>query len=197
MLKAFIAPTILLAFIPAAHAGEYLGEWRITRYYTPVAGQAHYFNGWKGDDRTCKTANLYYIGAGSRDPGSYTADLCMQSSGDPFITADGTNLRHEEPGRVVACPRAYLGRTLHIENIGYVHCHDVGGAIKGKRLDVWTGIGEAGYDRMSTTPSGLLDVSLLTSSWSSASPSSAAVVFGGSLATRQSSSPRCSITCRR
>lgn len=159
----FIVVVIVLALwlsLPTAHAGEFLGEWKITRYYTPVLGQSHYLNGWKGGNKACATANMYWNGYNGKRGGDYSADLCMQSSGDPFITADGTDLRHVQPLTTAACPKTYLGRTLHIAQIGYVFCNDTGGSIKGKRIDLWTGIGDEGIERMQLSPGGVLSVHL-------------------------------------
>lgn len=152
---------VLLCLPLTAYAGTDLGMWKVTRYYTPVEGQDHYYNGWKdGTDRTCKVSNLYYAGYGAKRTGDYSAEACMQGSGDLFITADGTDLRTVDPYSVAACPAQYLGRTLHIAEIGYVRCVDTGGSVKGKTVDVWAGIGEEGYEKIHTAPSGLLQIHL-------------------------------------
>lgn len=160
MVRTLLAVVAFLSFIHTAHAGEPLGVWNVTRYYTPVEGQERYYNGWKQNVGDCKTANLYYVPYGSKSKGNYSAELCMQSDGEPFHTADGTDLRTQQPLTVAACPRKYLGRTLHIEDIGYVVCRDIGGAIHGNRIDVWAGIGEEGYERIQNTTGGALFVYL-------------------------------------
>lgn len=160
MVRILLAVVAFLSFIQTAHAGESLGVWRVTRYYTPVEGQERYYNGWKQNTGICKTANLYYVPYGGKQKGSYSAEICMQSDGEAFYTADGTDLRTQEPLTVAACPRKYLGETLHIENIGYVVCRDTGGAIHGNRVDVWAGIGDEGYQRIQDTTGGLLSVHL-------------------------------------
>lgn len=160
MVRALLAVVAFSLFAPLAHAGQPLGVWNVTRYYTPVEGQEHYYNGWKRNVGNCKTANLYYAPYGGKHRGSYSAEICMQSDGEPFHTADGTDLRTQEPFTVAACPRKYLGRTLHIENIGYVVCRDTGGAIYGNRIDVWAGIGEEGYENIQNTTGGTLSVHL-------------------------------------
>lgn len=107
--------------------------WNVSRYYTPVAGQQRYYNG------------------------SFERDLRINCSGDCLVTADGYRLTEADAYKVAACPPEIpLGTVLHIAEIGYVTCHDHGGAIKGHRLDVWAGIGDAALDRMSRLPSGLL-----------------------------------------
>lgn len=144
----------------SAHAGEPLGVWKVTRYYTPEPGQARYYNGWKQNPGQCATKNLYFAGYGGKRTGDYSAEACMQGQGDIFKTADGTDLRTQKPLTVAACPRGYLGRTLHIAKIGYVVCRDTGGAVHGKHVDVWAGIGNEGYEKIQTAPGGLLFVHL-------------------------------------
>lgn len=112
--------------------GVLLGTWKITRYYTPVKGQNKYFNG------------------------SYAKDYKINCQGDCLVTADGTHLDEAMEYKVAACPpNMKFGDKLYIEKIGVLTCHDRGGAIKGKRLDVWAGIGEKGlqniYDRPETS----------------------------------------------
>lgn len=150
MKRLLFAAIAFALLIPTANAGTYLGEWKVTRYYTPVPGQARYYNGWSQNEGVCKTSNLYYAPFGGKRTGSYTAEACMNGQGDIFTTADGTNLSDAEPYTVAACPRSYLGRTLHIANIGYVRCADTGGAIHGARVDVWAGIGDEGYTNIAT-----------------------------------------------
>ncbi len=107
-----------------ATVGE--GEiWNISRYYTPVPGQTRYYR---------KT---------------YEEDFAVNCQGDCFKTADGFDLHDAKPMTVAACPPEFkLGTRLHIEGIGEVTCHDRGGAIKGKRLDIWAGYGDAALDRI-------------------------------------------------
>jgi 3D (Asp-Asp-Asp) domain-containing protein len=162
MVRAILVVVAFLSFLPTAHAGESLGTWKVTRYYTPVEGQERYYNGWSKNVGECKTANLYYAPYGGKYKGSYSAEACMQGQGDIFTTADGTDLRSQEPFTVAACPRKYLGRTLHIAEIGYVVCRDTGGAIYGNRIDVWAGIGEEGYENIQKGAGGNLEVHLKT-----------------------------------
>ncbi len=149
----------MLSIPTLCFAGEDLGDWSITRYYTPVPGQERYYNGWSQNYGKCATKNLYYIGYGDdKHTGDYEAEACMQGSGDIFITADGTNLRDSKPFTIAACPRMYLGQVLHVEQYGYVTCRDTGGAIKGRKIDVWAGIGNEGYENIYKTKGGLLQV---------------------------------------
>lgn len=154
-----LVATILLLIPSLCFAGEDLGDWNITRYYTPVPGQERYYNGWSQNYGKCATKNLYYIGYNDTDyKGDYEAEACMQGQGDIFVTADGTNLKDSRPYSIAACPRNMLGQTLHIEGIGYVKCRDTGGAIKGRKIDIWTGIGMDGYNNIQKIPGGLLQV---------------------------------------
>ena len=160
MIRTLLVVVALLWPPSIAYAGEALGQWKVTRYYTPVEGQERYYNGWARNAGTCKVSNLYYAPYGGVRKGSYTAEKCMQGSGDIFVTADGTDLHDVKPFTVAACPRSYLGKTLHIENIGYVRCADVGGGVKGNHVDVWAGVGNEGYENIQKAPGGLLSVHL-------------------------------------
>lgn len=156
------ATLFFLSCVPTAHAGTDLGIWHITRYYTPVEGQDQYYNGWKQNIGQCATKNLYYIPYKGKSKGSYTAEACMNGQGNIFLTADGTDLRTQKSATVAACPPKYLGRTLHVQDIGYIRCIDTGGAIHGKRIDLWAGIGDEGYEAIPTLPGGALRVHLKT-----------------------------------
>lgn len=162
MVRTLLAVVAFLSLTPIAHAGIPLGTWKVTRYYTPVEGQDRYYNGWKQNVGDCNTKNLYYAPYGGRYKGSYTAEACMQGQGDIFITADGTDLRTQEPLTVAACDQRYLGRTLHIAEIGYVVCRDTGGGVYGNHVDVWAGIGDEGYENIQNGNGGALFVHLKT-----------------------------------
>ena len=113
----------------------YLGEWNVSRYYTPVPNQP------------------YYYGA------SYEQDYNINCLNDCFKTAWGVDLRTVEPFSVVACPPEFpLGTKFVIEGIGSVVCTDRGGSIKGRRLDLHAGIGIEGLERILSTKAGSLKV---------------------------------------
>lgn len=147
------------------HDGEtnLLGIYKITRYYTPMLNQERYLYEFKDRSKGCTPGNTRWLGYRSRVKGEYAADLCVNSSGDKFKTADGkTDLRLETPFRVAACPREMaFGTRLVVEGIGNVTCRDRGGAIRGKRLDIWAGIGDQAILDMKNSPGGLLNVYLL------------------------------------
>ena len=113
----------------------YLGEWNVSRYYTPVPDQP------------------YYYGA------SYEQDYSINCLNDCFKTAWGVDLRNVSPFSVVACPPEFsLGTKFIIEGIGQVTCVDRGGAIKGRRLDLHAGLGIEGLNRILNTTAGRLKV---------------------------------------
>lgn len=99
-----------------------LGTWRISTYYTPQLNQPEYFNG------------------------SYQLDYKINCSGDCLVTASGYNLSQSDAQHIVACPPPYsLGTRFWTEEHGVLRCEDRGGAIKGKRLDLYVGVGTEGY----------------------------------------------------
>lgn len=107
------------------------GQWYyVSRYYTVVKGQPQY----------------YY--------GDYETDYRINCQNDCFKTADGTDLHYKEPFTVLACPRTFpLGTVIELAGIGTAVCHDRGGAIKDKRLDLWVGAGLQGLWNVLNTPS--------------------------------------------
>lgn len=98
--------------------------WKVSTYYTPVKGQLSYFLG------------------------SYERDYRMNCSGDCLTTASGYRLSDNDRYKIVACPPSIpLGTKLKLEYETYslnVRCEDRGGSIKGKRLDLYVGIGVSG-----------------------------------------------------
>jgi len=150
-----IEPELELQFLPAA-------LWDVSKYYTPVPGQKKYFWIFKDSQRSCE--KMRWVGYNSRAKGEYAADHCMNCSGNCFKPADtSVDLRMETPFRVGACPPEYpLGTRFNIEGFGVMKCVDRGGAIKGKRLDLWVGIGDEGVDNYVSSPSsGLRKVTIV------------------------------------
>lgn len=104
----------------------YLGKWHVSRYYTVIPNQKRYFQG--------KT---------------FEADFKMNCSWDCFVTASWYRLSEKDSMKIVACPKSlHLRSVLYIEGIGEVRCEDRWGSIKGKRLDLWMGIGDLGRERI-------------------------------------------------
>lgn len=92
----------------------------------------------------------------------YQMDFKVNCSGDCLVTADGYRLKPEDAMKVAACPPDMPFATrLLIEGIGQVVCHDRGGAIKEKRLDVWAGIGMDGLRNIRDGKAGILSVTVL------------------------------------
>lgn len=122
-----------------------LGEiWSISRYYSPVAGQTKYYSGDYLKD--------VKVNCGLNPDG--TPSDCLH-------TADGTDISKAAPFTIAACPPELpFGTRLQIEGIGIVTCHDRGGAIKKKRIDVWAGIGMDGLANIADpkNPAGYLNV---------------------------------------
>lgn len=107
------------------------GDWHISSYYTPVKGQTN-----------------YYLG-------SYQADYNINCQGDCFTTASGVQLTQSMKYQIVACPPEFpIGTKFQITlpedhkwwagKTWIVTCWDRGGSIKGKRIDLWAGIGQVG-----------------------------------------------------
>lgn len=113
----------VLFFLAPKTSKEYVGEWMVSRYYTPVKGQKSYYG----------------------KNGTYEKDFKMNCQGDCLSTASGYMLSQKDEHKIVACPKTFeLGTKFEIEGLGIVTCEDRGGAIKAKRLDLWAGIGERG-----------------------------------------------------
>jgi len=109
---------------------KYLGNYKVTTYYTPVKNQSRYYEG------------------------SYARDYEINCSGNCLITASGHKLKNQDSYKVLACPKSFKFGTiikLHTR-IGILNavCQDVGGAIKGKKFDLWVGIGEVGIKNITT-----------------------------------------------
>lgn len=101
----------------------------------------------------------------------YLADFKVNCSGDCLVPADGSRYTAADAGKVVACPGDDpntpeaegfpLGTKFHIEGIGNVTCRDRGGAIVGKRLDLWMGQGTPALDLIRSTKGGPMKVTVL------------------------------------
>lgn len=100
--------------------------WNLSRYYTPVPGQTSYY----------------------RKEG-YEADFKVNCSGDCLVTASGYRLKPEDAYKVAACPPELpFGTVLKIDGLGEVVCRDRGGAIKKRRIDIWSGVGDVGLQNI-------------------------------------------------
>ena len=94
------------------------GDYVLSAYYSPLPGQNYYATG------------------------SYASEIVLNGGG--IITASGGYV-DEIPYAFVAAPPCFeFGDVIQVENLGYFKVLDRGGAIKGKRLDVWVGYGNSG-----------------------------------------------------
>ena len=117
-----------LSPMPPIQNKKYIGVWGISRYYSPIKGQKRYYN------RT------------------YARDKAMNCGpGNCLDTASGYQLSDKDEFKIVACPKTFkFGTKFEIQDVGIVVCEDRGGAIKGKRLDLWAGIGDQGITNIHT-----------------------------------------------
>lgn len=93
----------------------------------------------------------------------YRADFEVNCQNDCLKTANGFTLKPEHAMRVAACPPEMpLGTRLRIDGLGEVTCVDRGGAIKGKQIDLWTGIGDEGLNNILGKSIGKRHVSILS-----------------------------------
>lgn len=96
------------------------GEYVVSAYYSPLPGQARYATG------------------------SYVGDIRLNGGG--VTTASGVKVA-EAPGAFLAAPPCFeFGTVLEFEGMGNYIVLDRGGAIKGSRLDLWMGYGDAGLN---------------------------------------------------
>lgn len=107
---------------------------KITRYYAPVPGQSYYFGGSYEKDKeiNCGPGDCLVTADGSKTCfGTLAADRNRHPFGTAiYIPGISENFFNGKPGVV----------------------HDVGGAIKGNRLDVWMGIGMDGVNNVKNSP---------------------------------------------
>lgn len=122
----FSSDTPVPAPTPTPAPTSYKQTFKISAYYSPIAGQQRYVTG------------------------SYAGDIRLNGGG--VRGADGTPVY---PG-MIAAPKTYaFGTKMEIPGIGLVAVHDRGGAIvhagqRGNaydRLDVWMGHGDEGLQR--------------------------------------------------
>ena len=83
---------------------------------------------------------------------TYARDKAMNCGpGNCLDTASGYQLSDKDEFKIVACPKTFkFGTKFEIQDVGIVVCEDRGGAIKGKRLDLWAGIGDQGITNIHT-----------------------------------------------
>lgn len=112
---------------------------KITQYYSPVPDQKTWlpFEKWY-EDSYKRQFNWYW---------------------DTTMPADWVRYTDADWLKVVACPwKERLGKKLYIAGFGFVTCRDTGGAIKGKRLDLYLGIWDNAVKRYNTLKGGMYDI---------------------------------------
>lgn len=122
MKKLFLLLLTSLALIPSFAFAEDCddGDYVLSAYYSPLPGQNYYATG------------------------SYASEIVLNGGG--IITASGRYV-DEIPYAFVAAPPCFeFGEVIQVENLGYFKVLDRGGAIRGKRLDVWVGYGNEGLN---------------------------------------------------
>ncbi len=117
LLAAFAAPSGVYAQ-DSEPTYPYTKEFIVSGYYSPLPGQLRYVTG------------------------SYEGDIRLNGGG--VHGADGTRVYEG----MIAAPREIpYGTKIEVPGMGVGSVHDRGGAINGKRLDVWMGSGETGMRR--------------------------------------------------
>lgn len=107
---------------PVAGTEELLWRGKVTTYYAPTENDKSY--GINGNYADAKAMNC--------------GDHCGH-------TASGYRLTQDDAFKIVACPPDLFAQraTLRIEGMpNTVKCEDVGGAIKGHRIDLFVGVGD-------------------------------------------------------
>lgn len=96
------------------------GEYVVSAYYSPLPGQDRYATG------------------------TYTGDIRLNGGG--VTTASGVKVA-DAPGAFLAAPSCFeFGEIVELNGMGNYIILDRGGAIKGKRLDLWLGYGDEGLN---------------------------------------------------
>lgn len=94
------------------------GQYVVSAYYSPLPGQSFYATG------------------------TYVGDIRLNGGG--VTTASGVKVADATGAFLAAPPCFEFGTILEFEGMGNYIILDRGGAIKGSRLDLWTGYGEEG-----------------------------------------------------
>lgn len=96
------------------------GDYVVSAYYSPLPGQERYATG------------------------TYTGDIRLNGGG--VTTASGVKVA-DAPGAFLAAPSCFeFGEIVELAGMGNYIILDRGGAIKGKRLDLWLGYGDEGLN---------------------------------------------------
>jgi len=140
----------------------YLGEYNVSRYYSPFTNQSKYYPRTQKFDIDCNIIDWEF----NTQTGSYRSDRCMNTQGSISHWAWG-ELTEDMVEKVVACPKEIqLGaKLLLVSNHKEfeVTCRDRGWAIKDKRLDLRMWFWESALDRIlyDNSTAGVFEVYLL------------------------------------
>lgn len=122
-----------------------LGTYNITRYYSPITWQTHYYKNKTYEQDV--TMNCWASNIGN--------DWCM-------YPANWVKLTEKDSLKVVACPWQFpLGTRFEIESYGRVKCIDRGSAIQWRRLDLWAWYWDAWLFRIETQKRPAWDVNVI------------------------------------
>jgi len=132
----------------------------VTRYYSPIPGQLKYFNGsYKKDvEINCGLYTDEQLRKFESEGKKVRNGIVMDdgTAGD-CVHAAAVSLKSLKPMTVAACPKEYpIGTRVKLEGIGIVTCLDRGGAIKGNKIDIWTGFGMEGLRNIISSRGGIL-----------------------------------------
>jgi 3D (Asp-Asp-Asp) domain-containing protein len=142
--------------------------WNVTRYYSPVLGQTRYYrtgkDAYKRDvEMNCGLYSPEQLAEFRKRGKKVYKDGMLEDGtyGDCVHAAYG-RLEPQDAMKVAACPPEIpFGTKFNIQGIGVVTCRDRGGAIQGRRLDVWAGFSEEGLQNINKYPGGYLTVTRL------------------------------------
>ena len=137
----------------------------VSRYYSPMPGQLKYYHeSYKKDvEINCGLYTQEQIDKFENQGRKVRGGILMDdgTAGD-CVHAASISLLGRKPMTVAACPKEYpIGTRIKLEGIGTVTCFDRGGAIKGNRIDIWTGFGTEGLRNIISTKGGVTSGILL------------------------------------
>ena len=113
---------IIITLIPGlVFADCNSGTYSVSAYYSPLINQKKYVTG------------------------SYLGDIRLNGSG--IVTASGEKVFDQDHLFLAAPPCFDFGSIVEIKDLGHFKVTDRGGAIKGKRLDLWLGYGDEGLKK--------------------------------------------------
>jgi len=110
---------------------EYLGEGRITAYYTSLEPCK-----W---DKKDNCQDRYYDGRSFEEERKINGD---------FVNAEWWDYKEEHKYTHWACDNKYFGKKIYVEWWGVVYCSDKWSGVNGNRIDIWYGIWQEALNRI-------------------------------------------------